>query len=358
MISGIQTYIKDVEFKTADDFLKAISYGGDLYKVLDHKFIFRGHFSDKYQLLPYLLRRGAADTYLPQESILGKYHPMFCELDKPLITIEYDILREFFDIVDRNGLYLPNVERLRSTVTLPLDSKFYAAKEEWLPEELWEIAALAQHYGLPTRLLDWSSDLYVALYFATQQALYGTSKTEKGLLKDGVKLIEREFLKIREGKSEKDDAKSELEKCRIEIWAMDYKSLLAKSYTDELKGFRLRIIRPSYSSNPNLAAQLGLFTLWQIEKCPLFPINENLNFSDRTPLDKLITDCLERNKVEMAEPIFYRITLPRSESSSILDFLFRKGYDAAKLFPGYGGACKAVEERGRLLGLKDLSAAL
>ena len=54
MIAGDLKYIKDIEFKTADDFLKAISYGGELYKALDHKFIFRGHFSDKYQLLPYL----------------------------------------------------------------------------------------------------------------------------------------------------------------------------------------------------------------------------------------------------------------------------------------------------------------
>lgn len=70
---------------------------------------------------------------------------------------------------------LPDISFFRNhslETFLSIDILRHEIGEKWLPENFLELAALAQHYGLSTRLIDWSKDIYTSLYFASSGALH------------------------------------------------------------------------------------------------------------------------------------------------------------------------------------------
>lgn len=197
-------------------------------------------------------------------------------------------LRSTFD-----RIYSDKQAANRDTLAKDLIREFYEECERYSP---WRysiedprVLAMAQHHGLPTRLLDWSFSPYVAAYFAFSWFMFET-KEQSG---------------------------------NVAIWVLNRAELQRKAPEGQLQ-----IISVQDHENSRLGSQFGLFTYLKTNESSL----EEYLMSEAVDLAKALT----------------KLELPRASAREALQDLILMGIHHGTIFPGREGIAQTIKLRNLL----------
>ncbi len=303
MTSGFRV----IHCQEADEWLNEISPLAARFRESDpNQWIFRGQRDAAWPLLPTAFRKKSWSSLssilrIPRGAIWSRIE------DRNQRMIERNVIRDFFYRSDIAGLPLPDdsphVRHLLGldTLRIPTDD------DPWPPRELWSVIALAQHYGVPTRLLDWSHSAWTAAYFAVADCASCRANTAAE---------------------------------RLAVWAYSRPIHAIQAHVERpyRKGLgEVHIVTAPYASNLNLAAQRGAHMLYVRPAKPDAP-------ADRPRFD----EELKRIGEESKRDALFLFTLPTEEASRALRLLAKADVTAATLFPGYSGVVRAMHE-GRMI---------
>ena len=340
-------FVKVVRLKTADELLQALAASSEhFHRSRPYAWIYRGHTDKEYKLLPSGLRPGAFDRLTPGSSDRdpSDLNPNETSLQ---IAQEYRILKEFFELADLQGLSLPeDSQQMRAFLDSYSPLLQAGNGSEWPPPELLSLCGLAQHYGVPTRLLDWTYSPLVAAYFAAQ----GVMNQVQAVVPDRKEAVRQYCSRVRATVNERAlewSIHGSREKS-MAVWAFQ------KEFHDALKIGGLHtlpekeippyeLVTIPYATNPNAQAQQGLFSVVQHVLGSGVP-------SGRT-LDEVVYQYVNRlfntpkNYSWQNDPIFLRFELPWSEYQSLLTLLAKSGINGSTVFPGYSGVVDALREK-------------
>jgi hypothetical protein len=324
-MSDENQFVQKIDCDNADEFLDMLSLRGPLFREMEtgggskrdqQVIVFRGHSDTKYKLIPSALRT---------DGRMLQFHYNYPETTADQIRVEAGLLRRFFSLADLAGLPLPeDSQTLRKFIAISsrydYPDMLASSNTAWPPNELLSLIAIAQHYGLPTRLLDWTRSHLTAVYFAAI-----------GALDDLKNMSEEDFLAFGE-------------ESRLSVWAFNYTGYLDHKFGDafdRMIEFQLgtpsvvELVTVPRAGNPNLHAQDGILSLFRLNH--ITPHSE----IDRRPLDVLVTEHADEPH---HSPLFYEITLQKTLASQLMWHIGNEGINASRLYPGYGGVVKCLIE--------------
>lgn len=169
-----------------------------------------------------------------------------------------------------------------------------------VPREVAQLFAVAQHHGVPTQFLDWTSNPLVAAYFAAERAATFTTAGH------------------------------------LAVWAIRNKVFDTQ--------WSLERFTVPAGVTPFLDAQAGLFT-WH----PTAYIRR-VTDGAYVPFDKLVEELDgDPHFAHLPRPFLYKITLAYTEVASVMKLLWRERVTPAHLMPTFDNITRALEVRSQWL---------
>jgi hypothetical protein len=298
-----------IECKSAEELLLALSPANPCWNGKPSDWLFRGHGDSRCRLVPKALR---ADP-IPRLDLSSK-KLMLKKTHAEQVRAEWTLLWEFFRVANQQGISIPEDSQLYRSPDLfvqhmkPEYKKALDADRAWPLENLLSLAALAQHYGVATRLLDWSTKPLVAAYFAAKGQ---TCASGQGPVSISVWCLNWRY-----------------------VWKVWPAKKAAKTKNVE---YVLLVTAPR-ASNANLHAQGGAFTVDR-----RLPANGRARIR-REALDDIVSSTYDP-KVAGGVPVMREFVLAVDQVPALFRLLSDHGVSAASIYPGLEGVAKSLDER-------------
>ena len=273
---------------------KAYAKDGGLNNPVSSKFLYRGMAHKSWPLLPGIFRE-IGDRYEDWEGDTHKYLTF---------STEQRILQHFR-------------QEAAAYVTQQRDES-----------DIWWVE-LAQHYGVPTRFLDWSENPLVALYFACEN----NSQQEDAVVWMLNRLNYNRYIKAQDSAYDFiEDEGARREAISTLIGLTECEGGACK-----LSPLRLPFLYSPYLFDGRMAAQSSWFMVWGNNMRPFQQMVDEQNYM------KLPGEACSLCAGDESDDFLFQFIIPACAKQQIVRELDMLGINGKALFPGLDGVGKHIE---------------